>query len=119
MFTCCRVTVLCSRCCSAQSEADRTAAEAKLEAAAVRLAAAQLKLLLAEVEAQQAVLATAYDAWTDRLNGMKTSEDLVGALRDIEQELNVLGDGLPRGKTHSPSVIPLAHKGSFLKNPPL
>ena len=73
-------------------------AETALQAAAILSAAAQLKLLLTEVEAQQAILATPYDAWSDRLDGLQTPEDLIAALRDIEQELNVLGDGLPRGK---------------------
>ena len=72
-----------------------------LQAAAVQSAAAQLKLLLTEVEAQQAVLATSYNAWNDRLDGLQTPEDLIAALRDLEQELNVLGDGLPRGKPPS------------------
>ena len=74
------------------------AAETEVEAAAVHSAAAQLKILLSEIQAQQTVLATSYDAWEDRLDNMKTPEDLISALRDIEQELNSLGDGLPRGK---------------------
>ena len=60
-------------------------------------AAAQLKLLLTEVEVQQAILATPFDGWSTRLDSLTTVEDLVEALRDIERELNGLGDGLPRG----------------------
>ncbi len=69
-----------------------------MEAAAVRSAAAQLQTLLSETQAQQVILATSYDAWEDRLNGMKSPEDLIAALKDLEQELNGLGDGLPRGE---------------------
>ena len=76
-----------------------------MEAAAVRSAAAQLKLLLSETQAQTAVLATPYDAWEERLRKLKSPEDLISALRDIEQELNVLGDGLPRGEHPSASFI--------------
>ena len=60
-------------------------------------AAAQLKLLLTEVEAQQAILTTPFNGWKARLDSLTTVEDLVEALRDIERELNGLGDGLPRG----------------------
>lgn len=81
-----------------------------MEAAAVHSAAAQLKILLSEIQAQQGVLATSYDAWEDRLDDMKTPEDLFSALRDIEQELNVLGDGLPRGKhaNYPLAILPIA-----------
>lgn len=79
-----------------------TSAEAQMETAAVHSAAAQLKLLLTEVEAQQAILATPFDGWSTRLDSLTTVEDLVEALRDIERELNGLGDGLPRGM-HSPN----------------
>ena len=72
-------------------------AEAQMQSVAVHSAAAQLKLLLTEVEAQQAVLATPFEDWKDRLDSLKAVEDLIEALRDIERELNVLGDGLPRG----------------------
>lgn len=54
-------------------------------------------LLLGEVAAQQAVLATPDQAWRARLAGVAGVSDLVAALRDLESELNVLGDGLPRG----------------------
>ena len=74
-----------------------TFAEAQMETAAVHSAASQLKLLLTEVEVQQAILATPFDGWKTRLDGLTTVEGLVEALRDIELELNGLGDGLPRG----------------------
>ena len=76
-----------------------------MEAAAIRSAATQLKTLLSETQAQQVILATPLDAWEDRLGSMKCPEDLIAALRDLEQELNGLGDGLPRGKHCSLSSI--------------
>lgn len=69
-------------------------------------AAAQLKLLLTEVKAQQAVLATPFEDWKDRLDNLTAVEDLVEALRDIERELNGLGDGLPRGMRHPQTSQP-------------
>ena len=78
-----------------------------MEAAAVRSAAAQLQTLLSETQAQQVILATTYDAWEDRLNGMKSPEDLIAALKDLEQELNGLGDGLPRGERLSQAFMKL------------
>ena len=88
------------RLCSCSVVPDKQAtAEAEVEAAAVRSAAAQLKTLLSETQAQQVILATTYDAWEDRLDSLKSPEDLIAALRDLEQELNGLGDGLPRGES--------------------
>lgn len=57
----------------------------------------QVDLLVDEVAAQQAVLATSYQDWHARMAGVAGVTDLAAALRDLESELNVLGDGLPRG----------------------
>ena len=83
----------------------QAAAEAEMEAAAVQSAATQLKTLLSETQTQQVILTTPYDAWEGRLGSMKAPEDLVAVLRDLEQELNGLGDGLPRGEQLRPASI--------------
>ena len=67
------------------------------ELSTVAFSLAQMDALLGEVGAQRAVLATPDQAWRARLAGVAGVSDLVAALRDMEAELNVLGDGLPRG----------------------
>ena len=102
----CKMTTYSPPSCSVVPD-KQAAAEAEMEASAIRSAATQLKTLLAETQAQQVILATSFDAWEDRLGSMKAPEDLIAVLRDLEQELNGLGDGLPRGEQLSPAFITL------------
>jgi hypothetical protein len=50
-----------------------------------------------EVRAQEANLATEPAGWHRRMAGVADVSGLVSALQDLERELNVLGDGLPKG----------------------
>lgn len=77
--------------------------EAKATAAALRSAAAQAELLVEEVAAQKGTLADTPTQWRARLRGIASIDDLISALRDLETQLNVLGDGLPKG-ARQPSV---------------
>lgn len=67
-------------------------------AAAVRGACSQISLLIDEVAVQNAVLATSPKQWRERLRSVNSVEGIVGVLRDLEMEVNVLGDGLPKGE---------------------
>jgi hypothetical protein len=77
--------------------ARREKLEAKATAAALRSAAAQAELLVEEVAAQKGTLADTPTQWRARLRGIASIDDLISALRDLETQLNVLGDGLPKG----------------------
>ncbi|BDA50716.1 probable tyrosine-protein kinase BAZ1B at N-terminal half [Coccomyxa sp. Obi] len=71
--------------------------EARATAAALSTASAQAKLLVDEVAAQKGTLADTLAQWHERLRGVASVESLISALRDLETQLNVLGDGLPKG----------------------
>lgn len=71
--------------------------EARATAAALNTASAQAKLLVDEVAAQKGTLADTPAQWHDRLRGVASVDALISALRDLETQLNVLGDGLPKG----------------------
>lgn len=77
--------------------AKRDEQEAKALTAALKTAAAQADLLVEEVAAQKGTLADTPAQWRARLRGVASVEDLIAALRDLETQLNVLGDGLPKG----------------------
>ncbi len=79
--------------------ARREKLEAKATAAALRSAASQAELLIDEVAAQKGTLADTPAQWRARLRGVASVDNLISGLRDLETQLNVLGDGLPKG-TH-------------------
>lgn len=71
--------------------------EARATSVALNAASAQAKLLVDEVAAQKGTLADTPAQWHERLRGVASVDALISALRDLETQLNVLGDGLPKG----------------------
>jgi hypothetical protein len=56
-----------------------------------------VRVLIDEVDAQKALLSTSREQWLQRIKAVDSVDALLSALRDLETELNVLGDGLPKG----------------------